>query len=288
MSAGPPSIHGDQRRRRHAVLQEVGQTMNMTNKLTAAAIDALDPYAFMAVIGKRVIHPGGRRSTEALLQRAGFESGHRVLDVGCGVGGTAIEIARRFGANVMAVDISPLMLDRARANVHHAHLDEHVTVEHGDILALAFPDDSFDHVIAEAVTMFVDRPRAAQELVRVCKPGGAVLATEFLWRRPPSQEARDTFLGEVCPGLNFDTEDDWVRIYQEAGLSDVTVTSGPFEMMTPRGFVGDEGVANSMAIMGRALSRASYMKKMLWLMPRINRAVPYLGYIAISGMKVQR
>ncbi len=99
--------------------------------------------------------------------------------------------------------------------------------------------------------------------------------------------ARDTFLGEVCPGLTFDTEDDWVRVYQEAGLSDIAVTSGPFEMMTPRGFLADEGIANSVAIMGHALSRASSMKKMLWLMPRINRAVPYLGYIAISGVNAQ-
>jgi SAM-dependent methyltransferase len=261
--------------------------MGKTRQLIAADVAALDPYAFMAVIGKRVIHPGGRRSTEALLQRAGIAAGQRVLDVGCGVGTTAIEIARRFGANVTAVDISPLMLERTRANVRHAHLDEKVTVEHGDILALTFPDDTFDHVIAEAVTMFVDRPRAARELVRVCKSGGTVLTTEFLWRRPPSQEARDTFLGEVCPGLNFDTEDDWIRIYREAGLDDVTVTSGPFEMMTPRGFVGDEGIANSIAIMGRALSRASYVRKMMWLMPRMNRAVPYLGYIAITGVKAQ-
>jgi hypothetical protein len=56
-------------------------------------------------------------------------------------------------------------------------------------------------------------------------------------------------------------------------------------MMTPAGFVRDEGIANSLAIMGRALSRLSYLKKMAWLMPRMNRAVPYLGYIAVSGVK---
>jgi SAM-dependent methyltransferase len=261
--------------------------MGNTRKLSAAEVAALDPYAFLAVVGKRVIHPGGRRSTEMLLERASFAAGQQVLDIGCGVGTTAIEIARRFGAHVTAVDISPLMLEGSRANVHRAHLEERVTVEQGNILALAFPDATFDRVVAEAVTMFVDRPRAARELVRVCKPGSIVLATEFLWRRPPSQEARDTFLGEVCPGLNFDTEDDWVRIYREAGLDDVTVTSGPFEMMTPRGFVGDEGIAHSIAIMGRALSRASYVRKMMWLMPRMNRAVPYLGYIAITGVKAR-
>jgi cyclopropane fatty-acyl-phospholipid synthase-like methyltransferase len=40
----------------------------------------------MAVLGKQVIHPGGKLSTEELFQRADFASGQRVLDVGCGAG----------------------------------------------------------------------------------------------------------------------------------------------------------------------------------------------------------
>ena len=54
-----------------------------------------------------------------------------MLDVGCGVGTTAIEIARRFRAHVTVIDISPLMLDRIRANVHAAGLEDRVTVEQG-------------------------------------------------------------------------------------------------------------------------------------------------------------
>jgi len=46
------------------------------------------------------------------------------------------------------------------------------------------------------------------------------------------------------------------------------------EMMTPAGIIGDEDLANSLKIMGRALSRACYLKKMAWLMPRMNHAVP--------------
>ena len=254
-------------------------------RLTATEIEQLDPYALMAVLGKRVIHPGGRRSTEELLARADLQSGQQVLDVGCGVGTTAIQIACRFGARVTAVDIAPLMLHRSHGNIRAAGLEDQISVEHGNILALHFADNHFDRVLAEAVTMFVDRPQAAKELVRVCRPGGRVLATEFLWRKPPTPEARQIFLGEVCPGMNFDTLDDWVQIYRAAGLDDVQVTSGPFEMMTPAGFMRDEGIANCLAVMGRALSRMSYLKKMAWLMPRMNRAVPYLGYIAISGVK---
>ena len=173
-------------------------------RAASVAVETLDPYAFLAVLGKRVIHPGGRRSTEELLQRGDFRPGQRVLDVGCGVGTTAISIGRRFDASVTAVDISPLMLDRARANARVAGLMERVSVEQGDILSLTFPTNTFERVVAEAVTMFVDRQRAAGELVRVCAPGGKVLATEFYWRTPPTPEARQIFLGEVCPGMQFD------------------------------------------------------------------------------------
>ena len=82
-----------------------------------------------------------------------------------------------------------------------------MSVEAADICGLPYEDGRFDRVVAEAVTMFVDRPRAAAELVRVCVPGGRVLATEFCWRRPPTAEAREVFLGQVCPGLQFDTDE---------------------------------------------------------------------------------
>ena len=67
----------------------------MATRLAAKEIAALDPYKFMAVIGKRVIHPGGRSSTESLLRRAQITDTTRVLDVGCGVATTAVEIAKR-------------------------------------------------------------------------------------------------------------------------------------------------------------------------------------------------
>jgi ubiquinone/menaquinone biosynthesis C-methylase UbiE len=263
----------------------MGVPVVQPRRLEPAQIERLDPYAFMAVIGKRVIHPGGRAATEQLLSRAAIDAETSVLDVGCGVGTTAVTVAERFGADVTAVDIAPLMLERAREAVEAANVKDRVHLQEGDILALDFHDDSFDVVIAEAVTMFVDRPRAARELIRVCRPGGRVLATEFMWRRPPSEEAREVFLGQVCPGLHFDTAEDWVRIYTEAGLSDIEIDEGPFEMMTPKGFIQDEGFTRSLSVMGRVMTRPAYMKKMAWLMPRMRRAVPYLGYIVVSGRK---
>ena len=254
-------------------------------KLSTTDIAGLDPYTFMATIGKRVIHPGGRATTRVLLEQACITATSRVLDVGCGVATTAIEIARRFDASVTAVDIEPLMLQLAQANVAAAGVTDLVTVAHGDILDLAFDQGSFDVVIAEAVTMFVDRSRATSELVRVCAPGGRVLATEFLWRQEPTDAARDVFLGEVCPGMRFDTLDDWIATYASAGLREILTETGPFEMMTPRGFLADEGFARSMKIIGRVGTRPANIRKMAWLMPRMAKAVPYLGYIVIAGNK---
>jgi ubiquinone/menaquinone biosynthesis C-methylase UbiE len=253
--------------------------------LSTDEVHALDPYLFMAVIGKCVIHPGGRQSTDKMFARADFQPGQRVLDIGCGIGTTAIAMARRFAVDVIAADISPIMRARAHANVQAAGVPDRVSIEEANITALPYPDASFDRVVAEAVIMFVDRGQATRELVRICRPGGRVLATEFLWRRPPTVEAREVFFGEICPGMTFDTLDDWVAIYHEAGLESIETTSGPFEMMTLAGFLEDEGFARCLATIGQTLARPAYLKKMLWLMPRMNRTVPYLGYIVITGKK---
>ncbi len=258
----------------------------MTNTVAARPdLHAMDPYAFFAYLGKRVIHPGGRRATEELIEMGRFASGQRILDVGCGVGTTAIRLAHQFDVEVTAVDIRPLMLERAEVNVRRSGVRGRVQVKSGDILHLDFPDSSFDRVVAEAVTMFVDRDRAARELVRVVRPGGLVLATEFHWRKPPTPAAREAFLGQLCPGMLFDTKEDWLRIYGDAGLRDIEVRSGPFEMMTVRGFLGDEGVGGAASFMVRGLARPERVKKLAYVVPRVARAVPYLGYIAVAGRR---
>jgi len=256
-------------------------------RLASGAIAELDPYAFMAVVGKRVIHPGGRAATEALLSRAGLSAASSVLEVGCGVATTAVEIARRYGPHVTAVDVSPLMLERAEANVTAADMEHLVTVEHGDILDLRFADDSFDVVLAEAVAMFVDRRRAVAELARVATPGGRVVTSEFVWSRPPTFAAREVVVDQVCPGLEVATVDEWIELYTAAGLCDVETVTGPCQMMTTHGFLADEGAARSLAIMGRVVARPANLRKMAWLMPRMAKTLPYLGYIVVAATKAR-
>lgn len=72
-----------------------------------------DPYLLFGLLSKKIIHPGGRCATEELLAEGDFRSEHRVLDIGCGVATTSLEIARRFGSTVIAADISIDIRERA-------------------------------------------------------------------------------------------------------------------------------------------------------------------------------
>ncbi|GAC1479770.1 MAG: hypothetical protein NVS1B12_17330 [Acidimicrobiales bacterium] len=109
--------------------------------------------------------------------------------------------------------------------------------------------------------------------------------TDDMSKRSASTRAREVILGQVCPGLEFDTIDDWIRIYQSAGLTDLRTDTGPFEIMTARGFLTDEGLGHSMAVMAKVMTRPANVRKMMWLTPRMAKAVPYLGYILVAGAK---
>ena len=84
--------------------------------------------------------------------------------------------------------------------------------------------------------------------------------------------------------MRFDSIEGWTEIYGGAGLVDIHTESGPFEMMTAHGFLADER-GHAPAVMARAVSLPAYLRKMAWLMPRMSRAIPYLGYVLVSARK---
>jgi SAM-dependent methyltransferase len=106
---------------------------------------------------------------EEAIDRAGLESGQRVLEVGCGTG-VFLGVAAEYGAEVHGIDASAPLLDIARQRVPEADL--HM----GDMQFLPFEDDSFDMVAGFNAFFFADDIVAAlREAGRVAKPGAPVV-----------------------------------------------------------------------------------------------------------------
>jgi ubiquinone/menaquinone biosynthesis C-methylase UbiE len=115
---------------------------------------------------------------ERALRRVDLRPGIRFLDVGCGSGALAIPAARR-GADVVAVDLASVMIERLAARALAEGLSN-VELHVMDGASLELPDGTFDVSASQnGVTLLPDLKAALQEIVRVTKPGGRVLIVAF-------------------------------------------------------------------------------------------------------------
>lgn len=117
----------------------------------------------------RIATEGRKHTVEIINRRQG-----RVLEVGVGTGLSLPSYERHL--EIVGIDLSPEMLDKARERVAEEHLD-HVTGLHEmDAGDLKFDDGSFDTVVAMYVMTVVPEPeKVMSELARVCRPGGEVV-----------------------------------------------------------------------------------------------------------------
>jgi ubiquinone/menaquinone biosynthesis C-methylase UbiE len=111
------------------------------------------------------------------LRRAGVRSGMKFLDVAAGSGALSIPVAR-LGAQVLATDQSPAMLEHLDARARKEGLAIETRVMDGH--ALELEDNSFDVAGSQfGVMLFPDMPRGISEMVRVVKPSGRVLMNVY-------------------------------------------------------------------------------------------------------------
>ena len=128
-----------------------------------------------------------RRHGRRLLEAAQILAGDRVLDVGCGCGGTTRDAARiAVSGSALGVDLSRRMLDRARERSRAEGLIN-VRFEQGDAQVYPFDANAFDVVISRFGVMFFDDPIAAfRNVGRALRPGGRVAF--LVWQGLPKNE----------------------------------------------------------------------------------------------------
>lgn len=124
-------------------------------------------------------HARGLPATVDLADRLPVRAGQHIVDIGCGLGGPARYMAKRFDCRVSGVDLTPPFVEAANKLSALVGMRDRVKIQQGDALHLPYADASFDGGYSQHVTMNVaDRAAFFGEAYRVLKPGAFFALTE--------------------------------------------------------------------------------------------------------------
>ncbi len=132
------------------------------------------------------------RHEHYLALKMGIKEGWGVLDVGCGVGGPAREIAKFTGANIIGLNNNDYQIERATRYAEKEGLSGQLNYVKGDFMQMNFPDASFDAVYAIEATVHAPSLEGVySEIFRVLKPGGVFGVYEWLMTEKYNNDEAD-------------------------------------------------------------------------------------------------
>jgi tocopherol O-methyltransferase len=120
---------------------------------------------------------------EELLKWANVKSAENILDVGCGIGGSSLYLADKFGANATGITLSPVQAARATERSLAMNLSQKTRFMVANAQEMPFEDNSFDLVWSlESGEHMPDKTKFLQECYRVLKPGGTLIMVTWCHR----------------------------------------------------------------------------------------------------------
>lgn len=176
------------------------------------------------------------RTNEVMADSVNITSSDRVLDAGCGVGGSCIWLARERGATVVGITIPADQVRLGRRYVERRGLQDQISLFQRDYRDTGFPSESFDVVWAcESVGHCPDQRDFLAEAYRLLKPGGRLIVRDIYLRRPPADAYEERLMKTwysawVLPGIPIVGQ--FVSWVEEAGFTgvhaeDITATAEP-------------------------------------------------------------
>jgi tocopherol O-methyltransferase len=166
---------------------------------------------------------------EKLAEAARIPTGARVLDVGCGVGGSSIWLATRLRCSVLGITLSPVQAAAANKSARKAKVESLAEFRVMDANALNFPDESFDVVwIVECSEHLADKAAFFRACANLLRPGGRLALSAWLAGPAANSELVQKICDAMlCPSLG--TMSDYQEWMESTGLRiDVT------DEITPR------------------------------------------------------
>jgi len=167
-------------------------------------------------------HVRGRQATVELAELAGIESHFKVLDIGCGLGGSARFLASQYGCHVTGLDVTAEYCAVAGELSQWVGLGERTSFRQGDAVDLPFADGEFDLVWSEHVQMNIpDKSGFVAEIKRVLKPRGRFVFHDIF--SIDGQQPHFPVPWSEGPDLSFLTMADTTRAGLESAGFEATV-----------------------------------------------------------------
>lgn len=166
------------------------------------------------------------KENEVLADLAGVKPGDRVLDMGSGVGGSGLWLAKYRGAEVVGLNLVHKQLLRGIELAKKQRVSEKLDSIEADFHELPFKSDTFDILwLLESVEHATDVSHLVKEAFRVLRPGGnAIIAGTFRGRDQLSiQEEKQLGVGFSAAGAfnDFRTSDEWEKVMIQAGFENI-------------------------------------------------------------------
>jgi arsenite methyltransferase len=165
---------------------------------------------------------------------ASLKKGEVVLDLGSGAGFDCFLASSRVGpeGKVIGVDMTPEMLDKARANARKGDY-KNVEFRLGEIENLPVADGTVDIIISNCViNLSPDKPRVFREAFRALKTGGRLMVSDIVLLKALPEGLKDSIEAYVSCVAGASPRDEYIRAIQEAGFQEVEIidqTTFPLE-----------------------------------------------------------
>ena len=176
--------------------------------------------------------PGLTRAVERMIDvivgPAQIRVNHHVVDAGCGIGGTAIRLAQEHGCTVTGINIARAQLEIAGKKVREAGLDDRIELAYADCSQhLPFADDSVDVVVnIESACHYSDRGQFLREVRRVLKPGGRIVAMDWLACDGLQPGQHERYIEPLCRTWtirSLESRSTYAKRLRDAGLTVIEV-----------------------------------------------------------------